>query len=1684
MSEQLNSIVKWRLQQLELNAEQYKAVTLPKGNIVVSAAAGSGKTYTMTERIMCRVLAKETTLAKLLILTFTEKASENMQTALLDKIAQIRQAFLEMPLSERESLGLDVCQTAETTLSQATSELAFAQISTIHAFCKQLIADAADLADGGIALQANEIKQAKIADEKVSDTLLEQACQRVLDYVLQVINTNAMLDWGQFSQNLTNILPDELSETTFTEQANNEFKQLCLQMNLQGEKFKQTWLLLLAQLRATKDLTNLISVLKSTYKQFRSYPDYMQKLEDAAVYAYKRAENLQLAPEYSYFLKELEQAFTYFNVKADYLRTHLPGACFVKKAASPDEKTEVTNYLIYLISEIQSHLAPLLAQFNSLANVKQRFSKGERAAVDLELEPDTQVYDIYKQVVAFGQSLAVPPELADKKGSKPFKFNARTAADATETLLREQYIKFVGPILQLIAPQIKIISQTEINKFSNIQPNLLNFDLGQETYLAKEQQQKNMLWVELLLALDGAYANLKKEKQVADFSDLEQTAYTLLKTKKVSDYCKEHYQEIYVDEYQDTSNIQEAILQKLAKDNLFVVGDIKQSIYAFRNAKLANFQSKVNLAKQIGSTATDSPIWTLVNFNTNYRSLPGILTFCNEIFQALFQPELFSFDYIKDAHYFQAAPKFAKQKLAPEPVVKITSCKSDIAPDNIDELQTLLASELSDKDALLSADLNAKTCEPYLIASEIKQILSEPTQLEGKSIAVLARSHSTLAKVAQALAESKLPYTLAKGKNDDTEQTTSAPTVAALELYFLVKALTNASDDETITSYLTATYVLAPLSLAEIAEIKAALEDYSQFALKHASSLSEEQVSLLKNLHYLPYHQVLDLYLAAIQFKASKLSEFLAEQIPDFLVDYAKFTQPELASKLELDLEQLYRWQDLFNELGFNAAWQTIFSEIKLKQLALNSDMLAEQASALLALRRLVKQTNKLYTYPTLANLLTAMPTASALMLEADMPKLGTSVNLLTFHAAKGLEFDYVFIAGLDYQLKFRTNEINYADTLGFVLKDSVANGLVQYVSMSELALKIAEREAIYAEELRLLYVAFSRAKAKLYLYVNELTNNLASAEARNGASDDACATTMTLAGNGAGYKVDDGANALLGERANYGADDSASAGAGYRASKLQLAEIYQAKTYADLLNLAWQFRTYNVSLNSKNGASYYELENLTSEAWLLTLAKIYLPLAKYTNIADKYAQIKLEANAETTDEEAKEENKEEVENLTAEYRDLVLKEPNVLKQAKLLSETAICKVDNKRNLGEKQAETPLYWDITTQTILATQVKNLLANLNKLKANDLKAARPNSMLASSLAGTDLSAGLPEPERLQLQVNANRLVEVELASALTPYNTKYSVSEIKHLVAPKAKLTKLKQADAKKPKSEPAETENLPLSAAKSAKIVTEFANLCDSASTMLNSPSMKQAAQIAELTFTATDRGTLIHRFLQFVDLNSLATLIYEQGNGGKNAVQSLISLLTKQLDNLVDSNIIPRAAKELVLDVMPKLAAIYLESAETGQFKPLYEDLAIALQKETKAIYREFPFVMQWPLVKFVDYFPELISKELADQLHNMDQAQGLDLEISVQGVIDLWWRTDKEIYLVDYKTDILSKAAQTDRANLEKFFLNHYKVPMQLYALALKQGLNLSEEEVKVHLHVYIYSVQAGTYVELKLW
>lgn len=284
---------------------------------------------------------------------------------------------------------------------------------------------------------------------------------------------------------------------------------------------------------------------------------------------------------------------------------------------------------------------------------------------------------------------------------------------------------------------------------------------------------------ELTVLAAEEYETRKRRQNVLDFTDLVTKTVGFLQEERsehVRQELREQFEYVMVDEFQDTDPRQWDLIQLLTAtekdtfdaDNVFVVGDAKQSIYRFRNADVAQFQETAETLAETthGHDSTDSTGDDNDQLSTNFRTLPDVLETINALFSSVFD---------EDGEPYEAAP----QSLTPfrNDPAEIGSVEYLLVPtdeeyrasrfDHYDEFATAEPDDDAELEAMALADrLSQVLAEPYEVYPEDRgedDDEVEPRDIEPDDIAILIRSRTNLKTYERALEEAEIPYSIASG---------------------------------------------------------------------------------------------------------------------------------------------------------------------------------------------------------------------------------------------------------------------------------------------------------------------------------------------------------------------------------------------------------------------------------------------------------------------------------------------------------------------------------------------------------------------------------------------------------------------------------------------------------------------------------------------------------------------------------------------------------------------------------------------------------------------------------------------------------------------------------------------------------------------------------------------------------
>lgn len=551
-----------------------------------------------------------------------------------------------------------------------------------------------------------------------------------------------------------------------------------------------------------------------------------------------------------------------------------------------------------------------------------------------------------------------------------------------------------------------------------------------------------------------SFSAKKQSKNIIDFNDMEQFALRILTVEKdgvlvpspVASEYQEQFVEVMIDEYQDSNLIQEAILTSVStvskgQNNIFMVGDVKQSIYRFRLSRPELFMEKYDTYSQEDSDKQR------IDLHKNFRSREEVLGSVNFIFEQIMRKELGGILYDEQAALYPGASYELQIDADGNTINQAELILVDTSNDNVPE-------DMENKDGT-DTDLwegTGKQLEARVVAKRIKELMQKGKVLDKttgqyrrpqyKDIVILTRSIKGWADVfAEVLGEEGIPaYAGSREGYFETYE------VGILLDY--LRILDNVRQELPLTAILTSPIV--GLRVQQLAEIKNAFPE-------------------------LPFYEAVSAYLA--EDTTAYTNESASGQVRD----------KDIQAALQRFMDMLQHFREMvpytaIHELLWHIIEDTgygiyVASMPGGAQRMANVEMLVEKASAfegtsykgLFNFVRYIEQLRKYDVDYGEANI-------------AD--EQSDTVRIMTIHKSKGLEFPIVFVAGMGKQ--FNTQDVKGSIVIHpewGVGIDSI--DLEKRTKIPTILKKVIQEEIMrenLGEELRVLYVALTRAKEKLIM--------------------------------------------------------------------------------------------------------------------------------------------------------------------------------------------------------------------------------------------------------------------------------------------------------------------------------------------------------------------------------------------------------------------------------------------------------------------------------------------------------------------------------------------------------------------------------------------------------------------------
>lgn len=559
--------------------------------------------------------------------------------------------------------------------------------------------------------------------------------------------------------------------------------------------------------------------------------------------------------------------------------------------------------------------------------------------------------------------------------------------------------------------------------------------------------------VSLILDFSKAFEQHKRSKGLLDFGDLEHyclailldpssTPELIVPSQAARDY-QQQFEEILLDEYQDTNLVQETIVSLISKPehgNRFMVGDVKQSIYRFRLAEPKLFLDKY---KRYGREVNADPHeGKRIDLARNFRSRLQVVDAVNIVFRAIMKEKVAELTYDASAELVHGAAYFPPpESLAQCKVHAIVIDREEREIEPSAEAEDGQAEEQASQAQQLREELNAAQLEAKAIVQELQRLKSEQAlvydvrearyrPIQWRDCVILLRATSTWAPVfLEELQQVNIPAysSIGSGYFEAVEVQT---------MLSVLQIIDNPYQDIPLASALRSP--LFKLSAEELSHIRILSMDASFYdAVVHAAGSEDFAYEGRVKLSY--FLNMLD------QWRDAAREGAMADL-----------------------LWRIYEETGYYDFVGGLPAGVQRQANLR----ALHDRARQYEATSFRGLFRFLKFIERMRENGN------DLGTALAIGEGEDV------VRIMTTHASKGLEFPVVFVAGLGK--KFNEQDLSssflYHKELGFGPKYVDLQLRTSYPSLAHIAIRRAIKMELLAEEMRILYVALTRPKEKLYL--------------------------------------------------------------------------------------------------------------------------------------------------------------------------------------------------------------------------------------------------------------------------------------------------------------------------------------------------------------------------------------------------------------------------------------------------------------------------------------------------------------------------------------------------------------------------------------------------------------------------
>lgn len=908
--------------------EQLLAIETRGKNLLVAAAAGSGKTAVLVERII-KIITDDNNpvdIDKLLVVTFTNAAASEMRERIGDAISKKLEEIPDSKMLQRQLALLNK-----------------SNITTIHSFCLDIIKNNFHLIDLDPGF--------RIGDE-TECTLIKQ------DVLIELFEDK----YDKEDEGFLNLI-----EAYCTNRDDERLKEIVLKLY--------------------------------NFSMSGPWP---------SVWLREKAQEFNINS-----LDELEKA-SWYKVLKESLYLDLNNA-----KNGLDEAIK--------ICEEDSDLAPYLL------TLKPELNGIENAINSLNLNLE-QIYKAIKDIEFAYRIKTVKKGLGDELDKKKVKS------------LRDDVKKKIN---QIKGGVFSVSLDETLNGIKNMYPIIKSL-------------------TELVIEFSDRYVKKKMERVILDFNDLEHLCLKILTcndengevyASSVAQKFREKFEEVLVDEYQDSNNVQETIISMVSRKdldnpNVFMVGDVKQSIYRFRQAKPELFLEKYNSYSE-----EDNKKNRKIMLYKNFRSREEVIKGVNFIFKSLMSKTVGELDYTdkealnlgasydeinKDNVYFQDNVFIDLDKIEVSGALELHILdKSSDFEDGKNEIN-----DEDDKENDNEEDLSAVAIEARIIAKRIKELINPS---DGKCFMVFDKNLNRYRKITY-----KDIVILLRSTKNWADTIVEELSFGGIPVYADIN-----------TGYFQTIEIRTIMSLLHI--IDNPMQDIYTIASMRSpifAFTSEElaDIRILNRDNYF-YLNVKDI---AEDVYDERINKSLKDKCVYFIEKIGSWREKSLYMPIDEFLWYLYSDTSYYGYVG--AMVNGIQRQANLRILFQRAKQY-EQTS-FKGLFNFINFINKLRKSSG------DLGTAKILGENEDV------VRIMSIHKSKGLEFPVVFLSGCGKQFNLRdiNDSLLFHEELGIGADCIDVKKRIRYTTLQKYAIKKKFELETLSEEMRILYVALTRAKEKLII--------------------------------------------------------------------------------------------------------------------------------------------------------------------------------------------------------------------------------------------------------------------------------------------------------------------------------------------------------------------------------------------------------------------------------------------------------------------------------------------------------------------------------------------------------------------------------------------------------------------------